>query len=276
MRVLSRNPARRSVERYWLAYTLVWGSAAGAVMLSGLAERWGDVELMVFGVVLALGAVVPPVLRPHPSENRVPIHRRVALKLGLSVVGFAFLWNYFCTPYFFDVLHMHYGFRTRWNLRNNPLFLYFLTIAYFATYAVLVGIVTRAAASLRVRWHRLLTTSVAPFGVAFLETALNANPFIARLYCYDELGFMLWFGTLSYGVCFVGALPVWRAIDDEPGTSRPLERVVVDVLGATMAILVVLAVLRHVVAPSLTTVIEGAPGLRDYGESCLGTAPPGP
>ena len=265
--IASANPARRAVERYWLGYTVVWGAVAAIVMIGGVAEGWGDVPLMVLGVSFALGALVPPVLRPHESDKELPLHERTAFKLGASIVGFSFLMNYFCTPYFFDVLHMHFGFLTAWNVRNNPFFLYLMTVAYFATYLVLVcgGHRWARRAPRPMRW---LAIAAVPFAVAFLETALNANPFMTRLFCFDDMRFMLWFGTLSYGACFLWALPVWTRIDE--GSERiPLARVMGWTLAANMAIVVTFEILRHLVAPHVTTVTTGAPGLRDYDTSCL-------
>ena len=264
----SDNPARRAVERYWLGYTLIWGAVAGVVMIGGFAERWGDVPLLILGLCFAVGAVVPPVLRPIESERRLPLTERTAFKLAATVVGFSFLMNYFCTPFFFDVLHMHFGFLATWTIRNNPFFLYLMTVAYFATYFVLVSAGHRFAKRLPrpIRWPAI---AIAPFAVAFLETALNANPFMTRLFCFDDMRFMLWFGTLSYGACFVWALPVWSRIDEHPEKRTPLSRVLVDTLAANMGIVVTFELLRHLVAPHVTTVVEGAPGLRDYDTSCL-------
>jgi cycloeucalenol cycloisomerase len=136
--VLSPNPARRAVERYWLIYTPIWGVVAGALMLSGRVARWGDVELMIMGVAFALGAVVPPLVRVHPLDRARPWWQRSAFKLVASVVGLSFLMNYFCTPYFYEVLHMRFGFRAEITIDRNPVFLYLMTVAYFATYCVLV------------------------------------------------------------------------------------------------------------------------------------------
>lgn len=51
------------------------------------------------------------------------------------MVLFAFGLNYTQTRFLFDVLHMHDGFRVSWTLDRNPLFLYLVTVASFATYA---------------------------------------------------------------------------------------------------------------------------------------------
>jgi hypothetical protein len=272
--LLSPDPARRAVERYWLRFTPVWGGVVGVVMLSGAAERWGDVELMALGVAMAIGAVVPPIARPHPSERERPIIARAAFKMAAAVVTVAFAMNYLCTPYFFEVLHMHYGFAAEVVIENNPVFLYFMTVAYFATYAVLLGMALRGARALLPRSLRWLGYAIAPFAVAMLETLLNANPFMRRLFCFDDLPFMLWFGTLSYGSCFVLLLPAWLP-GDGPG-ARPvgLGETMLRVAAAMVAIVVTFAALRHGVAPHVTTVVVGAPGLRDGG--CLEGVQAGP
>jgi cycloeucalenol cycloisomerase len=263
--VLSPNPERRAVERVWLAFTPIWGLLAAVVMLSGAAERWGDGPLMALGVGLALGAIVPP-LWISRRESR-PWHQRTAVKLVVAVTGLALGMNYLCTPYFFDVLHMHYGFAATIAIEHNPVFLYLMTVAYFATYFVLVCAVYRFVR--QKRGPAIAAGLAACLGVAALETLLNANPFMTRLFCFDDMRLMLWFGTLSYGSCFAWLLPAWLRIDDAPGAARPLGRVLFDLALGLGAITVTFAALRHFVAPHLTTVHAGANGLRDFAGSCL-------
>jgi len=236
-----------------LIYTPIWGAAVGLVMLTGAAERWGDPELLALSIALTAGAIVPA------------FSSRGAMKLALSVVGFAFLMNYFLTPYFFDVLHMHYGFNTDINIDNNPLFLYFMTVPYFATYAALISIGYRWAARIERRTLRAIAIASVPLAVAFLETALNANPFMKSLFCFDDLSLMLTFGTLSYGTALACAMPLWVNIDDH----TPLRTVLVGLLASMMAMVICFELLRHAVAPHVTAVEEGAIGLRDYEGSCL-------
>lgn len=275
-RCLPRGEAKRDVERYWLRYTLLWGGACAAVMLTGVAERWTDRELMPFGVLLGLGAVVPPAMFPRSAaERRRTLARRTATRMGLVVIAFAFGMNLLCTQYFYDVLHMHYGFHSALLIRRNPLFLHFLTVAYFATYATLLLRADRFSRILGARAPRPLSkvpTLLAPFVVAGLETALNANPFMKRLFCYDDLGFALSFGTLSYGACFCFMLPVWRGIDEEEedGAERPSGvALLVRVALALAAMAVTFALLRHFVAPHLTRVVDGSPGVGWAPGTCL-------
>lgn len=274
--MLAPNPAKRAVERAWLFYTPVWGIACALVMIGGFAEEWRDLELMAFGATLGLGAVALPIVLRSKEERARPLHDATAVKLAASVVGFAFLYNWLQTPFFFDVLHMHYGFRSTWNFQNNPLFLYLLTIAYFATYSVLVMAAYRLTRRALARWPsfgRVAGALLAPFAVAFLETALNANPWMKSLFCYDDTTLALTFGSLAYGLAFVVALPVWIAIDESKEARLPLSRVLLFTLLAVIVDTILLHVLRLTVAPHITTVIDGANGLRDFGTSCLEGGP---
>jgi cycloeucalenol cycloisomerase len=262
--LLSSHPGKAAVERWWLAYTPVWGLATGAVMITGWAESWGDVECMVFGLLVAFGALVPMV-RPHASERALPWHQRAGVKLCLSVLLFAFGLNWVQTPFFFDVLHMHYGFGVTWTIDRNPIFLYLVTVAYFGTYCALCSIAFRWLTP-RARWAAWL---IAPVAMAFLETVLNANPFMSALFCYDDMGLMLGFGSAIYGFSLVVALPMWMAIDESPEHTLPTRMVFVHCAAALFAIGLFLAVARHFAAPSFTTVVEDAPGLGAVEGSCL-------
>jgi hypothetical protein len=276
-RFLSSHPGKRVTERYWLWYTPVWGAVMAVVMLSRAGDTWGDLELITMAIVLAAGALVGPIWFRPAAEREAPIHRSAAFKLGVSVTGFAFLLNYSQTPFFFDVLHMHYGFRTYVTIRNNPVALYILTIPYFATYCALCLIAHRWVASTLRGAPRLLRyagIALAPFAVAFLETALNANPFTRRLFCYDDMPLALWFGTFAYGTAFCLAMPVWLHIDERPGVAVKVGTVLVAVAAAMYADSILLDLYRYHLAPHVTTVVEGAVGLRDYGASCL--TPPVP
>lgn len=160
---------------------------------------------------------------------------------------------------------MHFGFDVTITIARNPAFLYLVTVAYFSTYAVLCMMALRA---LRARGMGLLAWAVAPMAMAFFEAVLNANPFTTRLFCYDDLTLVLTFGTVVYGFALMLALPVWMRIDE----GRARGGVLAAVAMMTLAVVVdraVLEVVRVVVAPRVTTVVEDAPGLRDFEGSCL-------
>lgn len=236
-----------ALEHFWLRYTPVWAAAAGVVMVFGFAERWGDAALMAFGIALALPAIV----------GAVRVERRVSGPL-VAVVAFALLLNYSQTQFFFDVLHAHYGFHASWHIRGNPIFLYILTIPYFATYFVLLRMADR--------WlgRRVMGSLVACVLVALLETAFNATPLTRHLYCFDDPLLAYTFGSLAYGISFVCILPVWRNAE-----RMPLTHVLVGVCAAVYVDCLALDLLRYHVAPQLTHVEQGAFGLDRSRPSCL-------
>jgi cycloeucalenol cycloisomerase len=268
MRIWSDNPGKRKAQRVYLAYTPLWGAACGAVMLGGLADRWGDVALLGLGfglwfVVLAAGYAFRA-----EDDRGVPWHRLYHTKLSAFVAVFAFIGNYFGTRYFYEVLDMHYGFKATVTLNDVPLFLYPLTAVYFTTYATLLDIALRASASLGLgRVPALVGSS---FALAGLETALNANPSMKGSFCYGSLSFALWFGTIMYGSHFVLAGPCWHRIDEAKGERTPLLEVLASVLAASMLIQGVDEVFAKGIAPHFTTVVPGRVGIPGkQGPSCL-------
>ena len=113
-----------------------------------------------------------------------------------------------------------------------------------------------------------------PFAVAALETALNANPFLKSLFCYDDMALMLTFGTFCYGTAFVCIGPVWLSIDERPTRTVTATTVLIRTAAAMYAVVLLLDLYRYQLAPHLTQVVDGANGLRDFATSCL--VPPNP
>ncbi len=271
MHVWSDNPGKRAAERLYLAYTPVWGAVCGVVMLGGLAERWGDGPLLALGLGLWLVLLAAGFVLRAPEDRGRPFYRLYHFKLAVFMAIFAFLGNYFGTRYFYEVLDMHYGFRATWNLNDVPVFLYPLTAVYFTTYSVLLCVGLRAAASLsRGRAARAGALVVASLLLAGLETSLNANPAMKSTFCYGDMSFALWFGTLMYGSHFVIAGPCWHRIDERRGACTPLVEVVGSVLAAFMLVMCADEVAAKVAAPRFTTVVPGRVGVPGkQGPSCL-------
>ncbi len=275
----SANPGKRAAERWYLIYTPIWGAVAGLTMATGLAAAWsgspwGDVAFLVQGVGLWLGGLAGGYLLRAPEDAGRPWWRLYHTKFQLWMFLFAFLGNWW-SEYFYEILHMQYGFRTHWNLHHVPFFLYPMTVAYFTTYGTLINVFRRWAVSRlppgAPRWARTAVYLPVCFVVAGLETVLNANPFTHSLFCFDDLPFMLWFGTITYGLWFVVASPLWFPIDEEPGVDTPMGRVAESALAGFMLVLIVSETIRSEVAPYFTTVQRGAIGLDNFGTSCLGT-----
>ena len=268
MNLWSENPGKRAAQRLYLAYTPIWGAACGAVMLTGLVERMGDGALLALGFGLWLPLLAAGLYFRAPEDRGRPWHRLYHVKLSAFMAVFAFTGNYFGTRYFYEILDMHYGFHATWNLNDVPVFLYPLTAVYFTTYSVLLDLALRLAASLgRGRAAALLVSSL---GLAFMETALNANPSMKASFCYGNLGFALCFGTLMYGAHFVIAGPAWHRIDERRGEDTPLWEVLVSILAAAMLMLCADELVEGTIAPHFTTVVPGRVGIPGkQGPSCL-------
>jgi hypothetical protein len=257
--LFSARPGKRAVEQTWLMYTPVWGVITGVIMLGGFARSWSDPALMTFGASIALGTLVLPMLTMPPEERALPWSSRVSTAMTAVIVVLAFGMNVFQTPFFFDVLHMHYGFHARWAFDRNPLFLYLVTVPYFATYSVLACMAFRFVRGLPLPpVVSVICIAIVPFAIAFLETLLNANPFMRSLFCYDDTLFALTFGTLAYGISFVLALPLWLRVGE---SARPvaLSAIVMSVMLVVALDTAALFVVRHTVAPLVTTVHDDAP-----------------
>jgi cycloeucalenol cycloisomerase len=264
----SDNPGKRAAQRVYLAYTPVWGAACGLVMATGLTDRWGDGPLLALGFGLWIVLLAAGLVFGAKEDRGRPLHRLYHVKLSAFVAVLSFCGNYFGTRYFYEVLDMHYGFAATIVLNDVPVFLYPLTAVYFTTYTALLDVALRAASSLGAGRAGALLLSA--FSLAFLETALNANPAMKSTFCYGNLRFALWFGTLMYGAHFVIAGPAWHRIDERRGECTPLVEVLASVLAASMLILCADELVAGVVAPRFTTVVPGRVGIPGkQGPSCL-------
>jgi cycloeucalenol cycloisomerase len=222
----------------------------------------------VLGFGLWIALVVAGFVRRAPEDRGRPFHRLYHAKLQLFVAVFGFLGNWFGTRYFYEVLDMHYGFRTRLYWNDVPVFLYPLTAVYFTTYAALFDLAVRAAAARRV--PRAVAVVLASLALAFLETALNANPWMKSTFCYGNLAFALSFGTLTYGSHFILAGPIWHRIDERPGEETSLGWAAGAAFAAMMLVMCADEVWARQIAPRLTTVVPGRVGIPGkQGPSCL-------
>jgi cycloeucalenol cycloisomerase len=252
----------------YLAYTPVWGAACGVMMLGGFVEKWGDGPLCALGFGLWFVLLAAGFAFRAPEDRGRPFHQLYHVKLSAFMAVFAFLANYFGTRYFYEVLDMHYGFRTTWNLNDVPLFLYPLIAVYFTTYAVLLDVALAAAAAVGIgRASALVLTSLA---LAAVETSLHSNPWMRASFCYGSLRVALVLGTAMYGLSFVIAGPLWHRIDERPGECTPLSHVLASVFAAFMMILCADEVFANVIAPRFTVVVPGRVGIPGkQGPSCL-------
>jgi len=234
---------------------------------------WGDPFFLAQALVLWALLLAGGFAFRAPEDAGRPWWRLYHAKFQAFMFVFAFLGNWW-SEYFYEILHMQYGFRTTWNLNSVPFFLYVMTVTYFTTYGTLIDVVRRrtlaALGPSAAPWVRTAAWLPVCFAVAGLETLLNANPVARDLFCYEDMTLALTFGTFMYGLWFVVSAPFWFPIDEEPGVDTPYRRVLTSVLAAFMLVLIVNEGVRSFVAPLVTTVERGAKGLDRFGASCLG------
>ncbi|MBI5490195.1 MAG: hypothetical protein HY905_22865 [Deltaproteobacteria bacterium] len=257
---LSENPSKAWGEKFFLLHSLVWIAIVAAVMLGGLAHRMGDVACLALGLGVFLPLIVVPLVRPGKADRGRPLRERYWLKFNVWVAIVAFVGSYFITHFFFDELGMTYGFAVRWHVESRlmdrgggevPVFLYFLAHVYFTTYYTVMSIGLRRVRRVLGggRWATVLAVLAMSYATAFAETLFMASPYLAGLFDYADRSRMLGTGSAAYGLVFAATLPFVFSLDEGPGESRPLGRVVVDALAGSMLALFLLDVWAAVVGP---------------------------
>lgn len=230
MRLLAANPAKRRVELLVLAYTPLWMAAIALVQHGHYFARWSDGAHLAFGVALAAPLWLLALASAHGA-------RFITLITLLS-----FIQNYFGAQLFFDRFGMEYHFPVHWIVARTPLFLYFVTIAYFATYYVALQIAWRA---LRTRFPSappaamIAARALLSYSVAFAETAAMANEQLKAFFSYRDPRFVMFFGSIAYGTVFFVTLPLFYHLDEDPAAAPvPLGRLLWDFLAMNMLILI--------------------------------------
>jgi cycloeucalenol cycloisomerase len=218
--VLAADPVKRRTELWYLLYTLVWGCVAGIYMIF-FSDGAGNLGFTSLGLLLWLGLLIPPIIW-RGSDATGPWYLDYHLRFQAFVTVWAFAGG-FRSEYFYQMTGMEYGFPTTWNLNHVPFFTYLLTVVYFTTYFTLINCGIRLARSYLTgggKWAMAAVTVGVCFAVAFLESALNANPFISNLFCYQSLAWQLTWGSLFYGLWFVIGAPFWFPIDEDPAVGH--------------------------------------------------------
>ena len=249
-RVLADDPGKRWSERFVLFYSPVWMAIVGLLMFTRVFSHIGDIGHMAIGVGMAAPIMLMPIFS---IERDRPLAARHAFRFALWMSLFSFLQCYFGSWLFFDVLGMEYHFPVRIILNRTPLFLYFLTIAYFATYYTVLSILWRAF--LR-RWPRaptvirLLVRLGLGYLVAFAETGSMANPMLREYFLYRDKHFALVWGSIFYGTVFLVSLPfVFTLNEDIDAPQKPISRVILDILAANMIVLIAYELFARLARP---------------------------
>ncbi|KAM7187484.1 Cycloeucalenol cycloisomerase [Rhypophila sp. PSN 637] len=251
----------------------LWVLSVLYVMQTGILRTWSDIEYMAFSLAVASPSLLFPAFFLHsgsPSDtskrkSKIPYY----LKLNLWIFVLVIFGTYFGTHYFFDLMGMEYTFgdSCTWHLESDilgqhggngtprqvvPLFMYPLTHAYFMSYfCFLVTLEQRLRRSSKLlratRLGRGLLLLGLSYGLAFAETYVMASPLLEDLFRYRDRHRMLRLGSLGYAAYFVVGLPMVKRIDRDEEWA--LDRVVIEALGTSMGIMVLLELWAKVVGP---------------------------
>jgi cycloeucalenol cycloisomerase len=243
MRYLSPNPAKRWMERFVLLYTPFWIAAIALCQVTHIFATWGDLGHLAFGLALALPLWLVPLVFPCDPDRALPFESRHATRFNVFIAAWAFLQVWFGSDLFFDVLGMEYHFPVTWTAHRTPLFLYFVTIAYFSTYYVVLQIAWRA---FRTRFPaapwpvRLIVLCVLGYAVAFAETSSMATELMRPYFLYRDKAFTLFYGSLCYGTVFVISLPLMYRLDEnvQPDGRRTIRSLLWDACAANTVVLI--------------------------------------
>jgi cycloeucalenol cycloisomerase len=253
-RWMAEDPSKRWTETFVLCYSPFWIGIVVVIMATRAVAGWGDLGHLVLGVGLAVPLWVAPILTPSAGDRGRPFHERHAVRFQLWIGLFTLLQVYFGSALFFDVLGMEYHFPVRWIVNRTPLFLYFMTVAYFSTYYVAMSLVWRRFTTgfPSAPWIvRLFVLCVLGYAVAFCETAGMANEWMRAFFLYRDRSLVLRWGSACYGTIFVLSLPFVFRLSEDPSAKRSgLARLVGEVLAVNMAALIAYEAWAHLLGPA--------------------------
>jgi cycloeucalenol cycloisomerase len=249
------QPSKRSYELFAAAYTPVWISAFGIVVVFQVYEQldaWGYSRLCGG---LAAPFLLQPFLFPSagsnsPDETRAP-WERYAFKANLWIAIYSFIGNYFYTHYFYSVLKAEYSMPAH-RLNNVPIAMFLATHFYFSTYhffsnMLLRKIVTTYEKSFRRTLLFVSTVLVFSYFTAFMETlTISSYPY----YSFEDRNTAYTVGSAFYGIYFIVSFPAFFYFDDEVDVDSPTRKVVtvwdtvVSSCGYGMIILILLDFVR--------------------------------
>jgi cycloeucalenol cycloisomerase len=246
VRLLSTNPSKRWAELFVLAYSPIWILTITLCEVTRVFARWNDVGHLAFGLALSLPIWLVPLAWPGAADRALPLAQRHIVRFNFFIFVWTFLQVWFGSDLFFDFLGMEYHFPVTWTAHRTPVFLYFVTIAYFSTYYVVMQIAWRAFRTRFPSAPRLVRLAVLialGYTVAFAETSGMATSLMHDYFRYRDKSFTLLYGSLCYGTIFVVTLPLVYRLDEEaqPDGKRTLPSLFWDACAANTIVLVAYA-----------------------------------
>eukprot|EP01132_Coremiostelium_polycephalum_P002743 gene2743-3406_t len=239
----SKDPAKRASEKFFLLYSPVWIIGFSLIVATEKYKEYYDVEFFILGLLVSLPCVLYPLIFPCEADKGKPILQRYWVKANLWLALFGFIGNYFWTHYFFVLLGATYKFPVDFRLNEVPVFLYFVTHAYFVSYhAATTPILRRYWTSfggkksfLKSVGSVILVFSMAYF-TAFMEAwTMEKVPY----YSIENREQMYIVGSTFYMIYFIISFPMFTRIDEtgkDKNEKWNLSRTALESLGSAMIV----------------------------------------
>ena len=214
------NPAKAWGERFFLAYSAVWVTWFGWVVVSGVWEHFAHVEYMVVCGAMAVPCFAAPLWLQPTHEAARPWWSRYWVKANVWIAIISYVGNYFWTHYFFSLLGADYTFPS-WRINHVPIAMFLATHAYFCTYHTLTTMALRrwwTSATYNCAlpaWLRPLSSgafiAVLAWFTAFLEAfTIQGFPY----YRIQNRDYLYTVGAIVYGMYFVVSFPMFARLDE--------------------------------------------------------------
>jgi cycloeucalenol cycloisomerase len=240
----SRNPDKAWGEKFFLAYIPYFFGLNGAKQAMG----WMNVDTF-WHIAQNIALLLPLIIIPaffRPAKTGRAWWDNYAVKMVLWMFVYNFIATYFLTEYFFDVLGMVYYFpQVTLSLDSAllgsghqvvPLGMYFNAPAFFVVYHTLAVLLMRRVLTLPLGVLRPALTVVVvvcvAYLMAFLETRMVATDANAPYFKYNDLAFMLKYGSMFYACYFIPSFPLVFGLEEHQGENWSLRKIVLEALAA--------------------------------------------
>ncbi|KYQ90318.1 Cycloeucalenol cycloisomerase [Tieghemostelium lacteum] len=268
----SKIPSKRWAEKFFLLYSPVWMTIFSLIVATETYKLFYDVEFFILGLVVSLPCVLYPLAFPCDADKGKPLRDRYWVKANIWLALFGFVGNYFWTHYFFVLLEATYKFPVTFMLNEVPVFLYFVTHAYFVSYhAATTPILRRwwTAFGGGKSWIKTLGSIVIVFAMAYFTAFMEAWTLEkVPYYSIKNRESMYLIGSTFYMIYFVISFPMFARIDETPNEPRwSLSRTALEALGSAMIVFILCDFWRLIIgglsaSPSLSIPFLGAHGIK--------------
>lgn len=253
----STNPDKAWAEKFFLAYLPYFFALNYAKQLMGWLNV-GTFWHLAQNLALLLPLVIIPAIW-RPAATGRAWWDNYAVKMVLWMFIFSFICTYFGTEYFFDVLGMVYYFpQVTWSFdsallgsgqQSVPPGMYFNAPAFFVVYHTIAVLLMRRIRTIDVGALKpvltVVTVVVVAYIMAFLETRLAATDANKPYFWYQDLAWMLKYGSLFYACYFLPSFPMIYRLEETPGDRWPLSKVVFEALAAGVLVMVLVDFATH-------------------------------